>query len=162
MLPVPNTSLTCWASNELPWWTTFHTCCHNSARRIKHVLCDFTRGEDFWKLAAGFLWTVPRAPFPFLPLYIFTVLNHSKSLTICRVLSALLVTCWSWTWKSLDTQSSHLRTLERFHHFLASKLVGEKLDASLDVILIFSAQAQWLSHGRNSNTCPKMVEKGIL
>lgn len=76
-----------------------------------------TGGEDSWKLTACFLWTVPHAPFPFFPLYLFTVLNHSKSLTICRVLWALLMTCWSWTWKSLDTQSSHLRTLERVPSF---------------------------------------------
>lgn len=35
-------------------------------------------GEDSWKLAPGFLWTLPRVPFPFIDfaLYPFAFIDH--------------------------------------------------------------------------------------
>ena len=41
--------------------------------------CVTLPGEDSWKLAVGFLWTLPYVPFPFsdFALYPFMVINHS-------------------------------------------------------------------------------------
>lgn len=52
---------------------------HNSLLGKLSVSYMIPLGEGSWMLAPGFLWTLPKVPFPFLNcvLYAFIVINHS-------------------------------------------------------------------------------------
>lgn len=67
-----------WVSNELPRYTTLHTCCHNSKTEEFSMFCVTPLWEDSWKLIRGFLWTAAHTTFPLLILLcILSLINHS-------------------------------------------------------------------------------------
>ena len=77
MQPAPKINLRHWISNELPWWMTFHMCCHNSAGEITCVLCDSSRK----RLLEACVWFPPGfipCTFPFVDFALcsFPAINH--------------------------------------------------------------------------------------
>lgn len=76
-------------------------CCHNSLQEELSTSCVPPVGDNPWKLAPGFLWTLHHVPF--LCSVYFAVLNHSVKwlcydMTICRVLLANHQN-WGWFWR---------------------------------------------------------------
>ena len=57
----------CWISNELPWWTTFHMCCHS---------CWLA--EDPWKLVPRCPWTIIHAPSPFADCALYPLASNKS------------------------------------------------------------------------------------
>lgn len=69
-----------WISNELPWWTAFHSCCHNSLLGEWSTSCGTPLGKGSEKPGPGFLQTVAHVLFPFVDIALcpFVVTNHSQ------------------------------------------------------------------------------------
>lgn len=67
-----------WVSNELSWWTIFHTCCHNSLLRqwVHFARLHWKRTPESQSLVS------PLCPMSLLPLLIllcpFVVISHSQ------------------------------------------------------------------------------------
>ena len=77
-----------WASQELPWQTAFHTCCHNLLPGEWSTSCAI-----YWDRSLGslflVLWTSPRAPFPFAefavcPLAVIYQNHENEYIELCE------------------------------------------------------------------------------
>lgn len=95
-------------SNELPWQTTCHTCCHSSTLEGLNTSSVTPLEEDSWKLAAGVLGTWLHVPFPSANC-VCVPCHKPQPWVWLFAESVTLVShgAWGWSW-ALPTQLSSL------------------------------------------------------